>query len=156
METITFKNEIAYMVVSPIGTIESQGTLSNAVGALSKDQILKAVTTPYLTAVGTLIQLNYLGFRTDGSTVMGSFAQWYTAGSAFSTRYNNSSQLTSVGYNGTYIATANVTVRAIALLPAALSGLVNAATTCGFYSTNINMAVGSAGAIIVQWTVSMP
>lgn len=155
MDTIRFDNNIHYMVVSPIGKVEQEGDIHNAVGVTIKDLILKALTTQNGASAGTLMSVQGMGFRTDGSALLGTYLTWHhAAATAYSTRYNNTSSLTSVGFNATYTATANTTVKSVILEQAVgYADSIDVATTALFYSTSMSMSVGSAGKIIVQWTV---
>jgi hypothetical protein len=155
-DKIFFDNTIAYMVVGPSGEISQQGEVKNQTAARLKDKILLALTLPNADN-GSLVGINEIAFRTDGSAILGTFLTW-TSSTAFSTRYNNATYLNSVNFNSTYTATANVNIKTISCLDH--SGILFAVTDdvasfCHLYSTNLNMSVGSAGKIIIQWTVSM-
>lgn len=154
-DQIRFNNSISYMIVSPLGEVEMEGLTQNQTGALVKDRILSALTTAAGASPGTITAVNYMGFRTDGSAILGSVNQWYVSGTAISTRYNSATYLNSVNFNGTYTATANTTVKTVALLWAnSFANGSDMGSFAHFYSTNLNMSVGSAGKIIIQWTVS--
>ena len=155
-DKIYFQNEIAYMVVGPHGDIQDKGILKNAVGWRMKDQIMRGITGVDGASPGTLVSIQRMAFRADGSTILGSLEQ-YVLSTAYSTRYNNATYVTSVNFNGTFSATANTTIRAVVLgdsiIPLApTSALVG--TYMMFYSTSFNLSVGSAGAIVISWTIS--
>ncbi len=154
-EQIKFNNDIHYMVVSPLGDVTSEGMTKNQTGALVKDKILVALTTNSGVAPGTVTAVNYMGFRCDGSAILGSANQWFVTGTAISTRYNSATYLNTVNFNGTYTATANTTVKTVALLWAnSFTSGSDMGSFSHYYSTNLNMSVGSGGKIIIQWTVS--
>jgi hypothetical protein len=155
-DIIRFNNDIHYLVVSPDGSIAEEGKSHNQTGYFVKDAICRAFTTPSGVSPGTVTQICNMLFRADGSAILGSFNQWVMTGSAYSTRYNSATAVTSVGFNGTFQATANVTVKTVALGWRDFSGFESdlVGGSVHFYSTNLNMSVGSAGKIIIQWTVT--
>lgn len=157
MDAIVFNNTISYMVVRADGSIGEQGSMKNRQAPRVRDAIARALTTPGLTGVGTILQVTHLGFRPDGTAVLGSWNEWVTGGSAYSTRYSNSTYVTSVMFNGTFTATANVTVKTVALYnntPTPVTTM-EVASFCHFYSTSFNVTLGSGGQLIVQWTVNV-
>jgi hypothetical protein len=155
-DSIYFVNEIAYIVTNPVGDIVQSGATKNAAGARLKNQIMRALTVQEGVSAGTLSGIQDVGFRADGSTILGSTAQ-YVFSTAFSTRYNNSTYVTSVNFNSTFSATANVTVKTVILFDEMVE-LNPASSDVGsfmsFYSTSLNLSVGSAGKIIVSWTIN--
>lgn len=156
-DNLEFVNNVAYMSVGPQGEIISRGELHNVTGYRTRDQVLKALTTPPSTSPGTLVQIGMMYFRVDGLTTLGSFAQWDSGNAtAFSTRLSSGTYITSVQFNATYTATANVSCKAVALVESSQSGPNDVGSFARFWSTTFNMACGSAGKLIVQWTVSMP
>lgn len=152
---IQFNNFINYMVVSPSGDVLNEGVLKNAVGGRVKDQIMRGLTTPSGGNAGTILPVGYISYRCDGSTVLGSFEQWFAA-TAFSTRYNSSTYVTSVGYSATYTATTTTTVKSVILQEnVGWSSAVDVGSLCLFYSTSLNLTAGSASRIIINWTVGV-
>jgi hypothetical protein len=157
-EKLYFQNDVAYMSVNPEGEIISRGGLRNVTGYNTRDSIMRGMTTPPSVSVGTLLQSDRMYFRLDGNTTIGSFAQYVAADSAtaLSTRYNSATYVTSVMFNATYTATANVTCKNVVLTLGARSAGDDVGSFSDFWSTNFNMGCGSGGKLIIQWTISMP
>jgi hypothetical protein len=157
MDVIRFDNLIHYMVVGPGCEIISQGQFCNAVGYKTKDRVLRALTQNYQTTTGTEVQVNRMYFRNDGGTTLGSFLLWCPEDSAtvISTRYSNSTYVTSVMFSGTYTATANITCKAVALTEKTQSSSDDVGSFAQFYSTNLNVSLGSASKLIIDWMVSI-
>ena len=153
---LRFVNNVAYMSVNPEGEIISRGELMNVTGYNTKDAILRAMTTPAGVSPGTLNQSDRMYFRLDGNTTLGSFAQYCVADSstAYSTRYNSGTYITSVQFNATYTATANITAKNVVLTLGARNSTDDCGSFSDFWSTAFNMACGSAGKLIVQWTIN--
>lgn len=158
MDWIRFKDAINVMVVEedkPVWT----GVFPNAVGERTRDLICKMLTTPLGSDPGTLGQINYIYVRLDGSSILGSAAQWRvcdTGGTTISTRYNDSTYVNSVNFISTYTATANITCKCAALTDSPMAGATPVGTAARFYSTSLAVSVGSAGKIIVSWDISVP
>lgn len=158
MDWIKFDDQITVRVVEE-NKPEWVGTFANAVGQRTRDLVCKMLTTPFESDPGTLGQINYIYLRLDGSTILGSAAQWRvcdTGGTTISTRYNDSTYVTQVNFISTYTATANITCKCGALTDSIMSGATPVGTAARFYSTSMNVSVGSAGKIIVSWDVSIP
>lgn len=154
-EFIRFDNTINYQVFSPLGEVVDSGFFKNAVGPREKDYILRSITVPHATYFGNIGGINVMEFRCDGSSILGSFEQWYMSGTSYSTRFNAATFINSVQFNATYVATANTTVKAIAMHENAGYGPTTLVIDVAyFYSTLMNVTVGSGGAITVQWTVN--
>lgn len=154
---IFFKNSVTYLSVGPEGEIISHGNLYNVTGQKTRDQIMKMLTTPASSSPGTLGQIDRAYFRLDGLTTLGSFQQYDPgAATAFSTRYNSGTYISSVMFNATYTATANVSCKGVALTLGARSSSDDVGSFSNFWSTNFNMACGSAGKLIIQWTITVP
>lgn len=156
LDVIKFDNDIHYMVVTPTGILGQEGWVKNAVGYRLKDQISKMLTTPSGDSPGTLGQINLAYYRLDGTQSLGTAGVYVASDSStvYSTRYNSGTYINSVMFSATYTATANVTCKVVALNNIAMSGASDVGSFCAFYSTNINMGVGSGGKIILQWTVN--
>jgi phage baseplate assembly protein gpV len=156
-DTLKFVNNVHYMSVSPEGAIISSGNLYNVTGQFMRDQIMRMLTTPASSSPGTLGQVDRAYFRVDGNTTLGSFQQYDPGGAtAYSTRYSSATYVSSVMFNATYTATANVTCKAVALTLGAQGASNDVGSFSKFWSTNFNMACGSAGKLIIQWTISVP
>jgi hypothetical protein len=156
-DKLAFRNDIHYMVVSPYGEVTDIGYIHNEVAPRVKDSILRALTTPSGDDPGTLTSVRYLEFRPDGLAILGSKAQW-TSGSALSTRYENATYVESINFNGTYTATANTTIKTVGLRDKHddIISSSKMGSFLMFYSTSLNMSVGSGGKVIVQWTITTP
>jgi hypothetical protein len=155
---INFNNPIKYMVVSPTGEIIQRGQVQNAVGARLKDQLSRAMGFSYGTPAGTVLQITGMGFRTDGSAILGSFAQWFAGATCAGTVYNTATYSNSIMLAGTYTATANVSVKSAILYSLAAnltSPSLDVGSFCYAYSTQFNMSCGSGGLMIIQWTVNV-
>lgn len=157
LEDIKFVNDIHYMSVGPTGEIISQGDLRNVTGQWMRDVIMKMLTTPASSNPGTLGQVDRMYFRLDGNASLGSFQTYDPGnGTAYSTRYNSATYISSVMFNATYTATANVSCKSVVMTLGARSSGDDIGSFAKFWSTNFNMACGSGGKLIVQWTVSVP
>lgn len=157
MDVIHFKNLVHYKVVGPGCEIISQGEFFNAVGYKTRDRVLRALTQNYQTSCGTEVQANRMYFRNDGLTTLGSFAQWCIEDSAtvISTRFSAATLISAVMFSGTYTATANITCKTVALTEKSMSSSDDVGSFAQFYSTNLNVSLGSASKLIIDWTVSI-
>jgi hypothetical protein len=158
METIKFENTIHYMVVGPSGEITSQGSTKNAAGQRTRDVICRFLTYPPLSSPGTVMQMRYIYFRLDGQTMLGTSGGWTagdSAGTVISTRYYNSTYVSAVSFAGTYTATADITCKAVGMTDLPAGGVSEFGSAVRYYSTSLNIGVGSASKIIINWGISV-
>lgn len=153
-DIIRFNNQINYKVVGPQGEIISQGFLPNAQTDRNKWSILAT-----LKGTNSYFNITALMLRLDGSAILGSRQQWEYAdssGTAISTMWlNGTGAVPTLMFTATYTATANVSCKAVALVDGYSMNSSDTLLSYGrFYSTNLNLAVGSSGKIIVNWTIT--
>lgn len=158
METIKFDNTIKYMVVGPSGSVVTSGEVKNAAGQRTRDMISRYLTYPPSSSPGTNFQLSNIYFRLDGQTMLGTFGGWISgddSGTLVSTRYNSATYVTSVAFAGTYTATADITCKAVVMTDKTWSSIFDVGTGARYYSTSLNIGVGSASKIIINWGITV-
>lgn len=154
-DAMNFDNDVYYMVVGPSGTIENNGTFKNACGLRSKDMVMRAFSSGSYHS--SLEGCKYLYFRCDNNTLLGVGSSYVLEDSStiFSTRFGNATYCTAVGFNGTKTATAQITIKTVAITDTTVSGGMDMGSYSRYYSTNLNVTLGSASKLILNWTISL-
>lgn len=148
-DTFKFNNHVTFRSFGADGKLLTYGELYNVTAAPLKDLVAKLFTGG--TTIPSLFGLHW---RLDGLTDLGTF-DTYILTTCYSTRYNSATRINSIGLSGTYTATANVSLKVAAITENTTYGSTVAVGDTGyFYSTNFNMACGSAGKLVIDWSVN--
>ena len=120
--------------------------------------ICRYLTHPPLSSPGSDFQMRFIYFRLDGQTMLGTSGGWTlgdSSGTVISTRYNDATYVSAVSFAGTYTATADITCKAVGMSDAYAAGVSEFGSAVRYYSTSLNIGVGSASKIIISWGITV-